>query len=61
LRQFRLAADDARFPVGALEGLDYPFFRNWHKAEETAHDTEPQLFALLPNPPSSLEARIGLR
>jgi hypothetical protein len=31
-RQFRLADDDARFPVGALEGLDYPFFRNWHDA-----------------------------
>jgi hypothetical protein len=31
-RQFQLAADEARFSVGAIEGLDYPFFRKWHSA-----------------------------
>ena len=31
-RQFGLADDNARFSVGAIEGLDYPIFRKWHTA-----------------------------
>ena len=38
-RQFGLAADDACFLVGALEWLDYPFFRNWHSAPITKEAT----------------------